>query len=671
MGDSDQDSDAEFEDANDYFEQQGDLDILQCESGVVVTHEDSLGAASPDVTAAATRDEQEAESSPRPPSATPPSTSQARPPPSASQAPPRPPPRPSSAGKTPPRPPSAGTTEDNLAAVGEIELDSPDSPQPQLEPRLSPEGSASPEAAPAVATNSNLPDLTDEEILAMCTIKCLDDGQATTLDKAEELLPKTIDPISLMIARITNDYTTQDNDEDSDESSVVPDQTLPDRKSKRPNLKKFASKAGNSIKKSKAGQAVKKNVSKVSKKVGKKDSQESNEVEVQEEDNIQTYPAKHYKHQTQFNILKMQDLTGHHQGTVWVMKFSKCGRLLATAGRDKVVNMWVLRTALPHFQQKREHQNPDIPHREPDENSDGLFDSTPFFSFHGHTGDILDLNWSKNLFLLSSSMDKTVRLWHVSKVDCLCCFQHSDVVPAIAFHPLNDNYFLSGSLDGKLRLWYVPTKKVKLWNEVDKNRNQLITAINFCEQGKKAVVGTYDGRIMFYDTEGLTYYTQKEMVSRTGRGKKVTGIEPVPGDDTLLLITSNDSRLRLYDLKDCSITVKFKGLENNSSQIKACFSHDGRYIISGSENHFVYIWDMEFDPETIHQSGLSARVAPARRDRNHCYERFCANKAVVTSTVFSPVALTENELIVKEIFVVADYAGDIKVYINIRNLDPT
>ena len=58
-----------------------------------------------------------------------------------------------------------------------------------------------------------------------------------------------------------------------------------------------------------------------------------------------------------------------------------------------------------------------------------------------------------------------------------------------------------------------------------------------------------------------------------------------------------------YNQQDCSITVKFKGLENNSSQIKACFSHDGRYIISGSENHFVYIWDMEFDPETIHQSG--------------------------------------------------------------------
>lgn len=48
--------------------------------------------------------------------------------------------------------------------------------------------------------------------------------------------------------------------------------------------------------------------------MGKKDSQESSEVEVQEEDNIQTYPAKHYKHQTQFNILKMQDLTGKSLG---------------------------------------------------------------------------------------------------------------------------------------------------------------------------------------------------------------------------------------------------------------------------------------------------------------------------------------------------------------------
>lgn len=31
----------------------------------------------------------------------------------------------------------------------------------------------------------------------------------------------------------------------------------------------------------------------------------------------------------------------------------------------------------------------------------------------------------------------------------------------------DDRYFLSGSLDGKIRLWNIPDKKVALWNEVE------------------------------------------------------------------------------------------------------------------------------------------------------------------------------------------------------------
>ena len=77
-------------------------------------------------------------------------------------------------------------------------------------------------------------------------------------------------------------------------------------------------------------------------------------------------------------------------------------------------------------------------------------------------------------------MDKTVRLWHISRRECLCCFQHIDFVTALAFHPKNDQFFLSGSLDGKLRLWNIPEKKVTLWNEVDGNC-KIITAANFIQ----------------------------------------------------------------------------------------------------------------------------------------------------------------------------------------------
>lgn len=45
-----------------------------------------------------------------------------------------------------------------------------------------------------------------------------------------------------------------------------------------------------------------------------------------------------------------QDLSGEHTGAVWCMKFSSCGRLLATAGQDKVLRIWVLKDAYPFFQ---------------------------------------------------------------------------------------------------------------------------------------------------------------------------------------------------------------------------------------------------------------------------------------------------------------------------------
>ena len=54
------------------------------------------------------------------------------------------------------------------------------------------------------------------------------------------------------------------------------------------------------------------------------------------------------------------------------------------------------------------------------------------------------------------------------------------------------------------------------------------------QNGKFAVVGTYDGRCIFYTTEQLKYYTMIHVRSTRGKnsqGRKVTGIEPMPGED--------------------------------------------------------------------------------------------------------------------------------------------
>lgn len=283
----------------------------------------------------------------------------------------------------------------------------------------------------------------------------------------------------------------------------------------------------------------------------------------------------------------VQELSGDHTGAVWTMKFSSCGRLLATAGQDKIVRVWVIKEYLAHFQAMRNEDKDkdlggeagaaaseasaadDAPPSASASSPSHLFHPVPFCQYTAHKSDVLDLSWSlsRNYFLLSSSMDKTVRLWHISRSQCLACFLHDDFVTAIAFHPRNDKYFLSGSLDCKLRLWNIPEKKVALWNELGSQGCNLITSANFCSRGKYAVAGTYDGRCVFFNTEErLKYHTQIHARSTRGKnskGRKISGIEPMPGSDKIL-VTSNDSRIRL-----CVITPTYPRAVGNFLPVRS------------------------------------------------------------------------------------------------------
>lgn len=119
-------------------------------------------------------------------------------------------------------------------------------------------------------------------------------------------------------------------------------------------------------------------------------------------------------------------------------------------------------------------------------------------------------------------------------------------------------------------------KKVAFWNEVP-NEN-LITAVGFTLDGRTACVGSYTGQVYFYETQGLKYNTQVNVKKRGAKkGKKITGIEAMPNmppGEEKLLITSNDSRVRMINMKDKSLIYKYKGLENSTMQIMATF----RYI---------------------------------------------------------------------------------------------
>ena len=62
-------------------------------------------------------------------------------------------------------------------------------------------------------------------------------------------------------------------------------------------------------------------------------------------------------------------------GALWVIRFTKDGRYLATAGQSCTVFLWKL---LVEEQQ-----------------SIKVLDETPYMEYKGHTADVLDLAWSK------------------------------------------------------------------------------------------------------------------------------------------------------------------------------------------------------------------------------------------------------------------------------------
>lgn len=114
-------------------------------------------------------------------------------------------------------------------------------------------------------------------------------------------------------------------------------------------------------------------------------------------------------------------------------------------------------------------------------------------------------------------MDKTVRLWHVSKSNCICIFEHLDFVPSVCFHPKDDRFFLSGSLDCRVRLWNIPEKKVIHWTELPKD--EYITALAFGSNGKQSMVGTCQGNCYFFETSVQPIrLTQESQVRNADQG---------------------------------------------------------------------------------------------------------------------------------------------------------
>lgn len=258
--------------------------------------------------------------------------------------------------------------------------------------------------------------LTDFEILEQVPVKNLDTGEKIPLSEMKPPPPPDgWNPLSLHIHKLTSHLEAMQKESDEESVIGVPpgaeaSQMDEDEgeneesgrlKRKTARLKRFF---GSTMRKT--VDKAKSIASEVSHARHKEDVADIVDV-VNPEQNIKIKASSTNKGPYEFTKLQhVQDLSGEHTGAVWCMKFSSCGRLLATAGQDRVLRIWVLKDAYPFFQDMRTKFNADqkssptpsqeslVSHNSAEEaiamataaeQSSGPFMPKAFCSYSGHT----------------------------------------------------------------------------------------------------------------------------------------------------------------------------------------------------------------------------------------------------------------------------------------------
>ncbi|XP_076937519.1 uncharacterized protein LOC143605194 [Bidens hawaiensis] len=316
-----------------------------------------------------------------------------------------------------------------------------------------------------------------------------------------------------------------------------------------------------------------------------------------------------------------QDIQAH-KGSILTMKFSLDGRYLASAGEDAVVRVWQV------VEDERLDEK-DVPDVDPSclyftvnnlselaplaankqkismvktlkktKNSACVIFppkvfrilEKPVHEFYGHKGDVLYLSWSKDNFLLSSSVDETVRLWKVGNDACIKTFPHSNYVTCVQFHPANENYFISGSIDGKVRIWSVSRSQVVDWMDI----REIVTAVAYSPDGKGGVIGSMTGCCSFFSVSGNRFQLEASVSLNSNKKtlcKRIIGFQFCPQDSSKVMVTCADSHVRI--LHGPNVIGKFRGQRNAGNPFCASFTSNGRHIISASEDSNVYVWDCD------------------------------------------------------------------------------
>ncbi|XP_012527686.1 jouberin isoform X2 [Monomorium pharaonis] len=222
--------------------------------------------------------------------------------------------------------------------------------------------------------------------------------------------------------------------------------------------------------------------------------------------------------------------------------------------------------------------------------------------FLGHKTFVYSLNWSSDdHYLLSTSADQTARVWdiHNQIVQHIEMLPHPSYVYCAKYGPNNATIVATGCYDRIVRIWAIDKRSGK---------RELSQELEGHEGFVNSMVFQKNGNLITADSMGLIILwtirkdnkTPPKIIGSILKKIKVREIQGVIINtivlhplESRLLVHSRDNGLRMLDLATGVVLQKYKRLDNQRIQLKACISPCGGFVICGSEESVLNIWNLE------------------------------------------------------------------------------
>lgn len=246
----------------------------------------------------------------------------------------------------------------------------------------------------------------------------------------------------------------------------------------------------------------------------------------------------------------------HHTNEVWFVKFSNSGRYLCSTSLDCQVLIYDVENDFQIVQQ-----------------------------LVGSEKAVLYASWSPDdSLILTCGLDLKIRMWDAASGEIVKTLNFETPLRVWTCEWLPDSSgFITGSPDKKLVLFNNKGEEIYNWN-VDQRINDLCVSPN----GQKLFTINHDHNIYVWCLRS------KKILKVIKVGKKLTSIT-CSRDSREVLVSVSPEELQLWNVENFTLTCKFYGQQQPRFIIRSCFGNwDESFVLSGSEDGRIYIWNKKF-----------------------------------------------------------------------------